>query len=141
MLVRGIVLVQQEFHGCKCILRCANWHNGYALGWAALRSLSDPDGQMPVDIEVTLVDKLATLCFDGAHALDLKIILKWVVKMTSTIDRLYAEFSARLCPHDDQDRDYPVPGLPVTDSWNCLNELVSGDYLRPFDDRFSSASA
>lgn len=37
---------------------------------------ANPDGQMPVEIEVMLVDKPATLRFVGAHALDLKIILK-----------------------------------------------------------------
>lgn len=37
---------------------------------------TDPDGQIPIEIEVTLVGKPATLRFVGTHALDLKIVLK-----------------------------------------------------------------
>jgi hypothetical protein len=61
--------------------------------------------------------------------------------MPNALDNAYSEISNRLGPYDDKDRDYPVLDLPVTDSWSGLDELESGDHLRPFNDRFPVSQA
>lgn len=58
--------------------------------------------------------------------------------MPNALDNAYSEISKRLGPYDDkEERDYPVPDLPVTDPWNGLDELDSDDFVRDLDARTS----
>lgn len=59
--------------------------------------------------------------------------------MPNVLDNIYSEVSNRLGLYDDKDRDYPVPDRPATEPWKGLDQLESGDYLRPVDDRFPIA--
>ena len=59
--------------------------------------------------------------------------------MPNALDNAYSEISKRLGPYDDkEERDYPVPDLPVTDPWNGLDELDSDDFEKSWSDPDSS---